>query len=439
MGYGAAVPNVHISAVGGSGGVGGGGAGGAGWVRAGPVSNVSDTDGVLAGIVAVLDGCNAEENIHDRSFPEPTVGDWMHVAAVVDATGAAVSYVNLEKSDYDAPCKDWFTAARLLEERFEEIAIAADEYMQLDRYTGGYEATEYGGVLGDWVLEAGALVQRAAQTYVLGGALSCSPGACFGAATYDQVTGPILLSKIISEITGDFDASARVYLPGNATAAGLVFHFWDVFNYYQVYLSSALQRVVLQKFQFSHMGGGVEVLAEARLSSLLPRSWHAVRVVMSGIDITVEVDGEELLSVEDMEAVEQGMLGLVSIGAGGAAFDDIVVDDVSVDLSIGGHMGEDDHVFSGHIAVVRVYERPLSFEEISGNYWTEYDRFVTHEEKGLDYGGLGADEGTVAGARTFVFGSNFGIDGHVAEVELKLHNTIVVGAYVACAQVCVVL
>ena len=215
---------------------------------------------------------------------------------------------------------------------------------------------------------------------------------------------------------------------GNATAAGLVFHYWDVFNYYQVYLSSGLSRVVLQKFQFSHAGGGVEVLGEAALPGLAPGSWHELRVVVDGSDISVGVDGVEHLRVEDMEAVEQGMLGLVSIGGSGAAFDDIVVDDASSDLSIGGHMGEDEHVFAGHIAVVRVYERPLSVEELSGNYWAEYDRFVTHAEKGLDFGTVGADDGTVAGARTFVFGSDFGIDGSVAEVELKLHNTLVSGA-----------
>ena len=115
LGYGAALPNAHISVRGGAGGGGGGGAGGDGWLRVGPVHNASDTDGVLAGIVAVLDGCNAEENVHDRSFSEPTVGDWMHVAAVVDAAGGATSYVNLEASDYDAPCKDWF--------RWVEIAV----------------------------------------------------------------------------------------------------------------------------------------------------------------------------------------------------------------------------------------------------------------------------------------------------------------------------
>ena len=109
---------------------------------------------------------------------------------------------------------------------------------------------------------------------------------------------------------------------------GLIVRAVDENNYYRILLmndagnsgsaNSPIQRI--QKIE----NGLVTTLAEAKVSEAFPSGFFALTVDIRGAEITIYLDGEEILFAKD-ETFTQGGIGLLTYANSGAYFDNVQV------------------------------------------------------------------------------------------------------------------
>ncbi len=154
------------------------------------------------------------------------------------------------------------------------------------------------------------------------------PNVLQGAASASGQSEPLAVFDKVVCRDGDLSVKFRIDGSDRGGAAGIVWRYQDLNNYYLLSLSADDKKISLQRVR----NGVAEVIPVSNdkragtSDDIRPGQWHVVKVAFRGSKVQVFFGNRSIFTADDSGILTPGKTGLWSKGSKGAVFDDFRID-----------------------------------------------------------------------------------------------------------------